>query len=65
MPDHEAQDLTLLLFRPLWQTPFTPENCHIAEIILELPFWRSMLTLLSGVAHNPASRVSESGIFYC
>jgi hypothetical protein len=36
MPDHEAQDLTLLLFHPLWQTPFTPENCHITEIILEL-----------------------------
>jgi hypothetical protein len=35
MPDHEAQDLTLLLFRPLWQTRFTPENCHIVEIILE------------------------------
>ena len=22
---------------PLWQAPFTPETCHIAEIILELP----------------------------
>jgi hypothetical protein len=36
MPYHEAQDLTLLLFRPLWQTPFTPENRHIPEIISEL-----------------------------
>jgi hypothetical protein len=25
------------LFGPLWQTPFTPENRQIAEIILELP----------------------------
>jgi hypothetical protein len=24
------------MFCPLWQTPFTPENCHIAKIILEL-----------------------------
>ena len=32
-----ALGLPVLLFRPLWQTPFTPENCHIAEIILELP----------------------------
>jgi hypothetical protein len=26
--------LPALLFRPIWQAPFTPENCHIAEIIL-------------------------------
>ena len=29
--------LPALLFRLLWQTPFTPENRHIAEIILEFP----------------------------
>jgi hypothetical protein len=31
-----ALGLPVLLFRPFWQTPYTPENCHIAEIILEL-----------------------------
>ena len=31
-----ALGLPVLLFRPLWQTPFSPENCKIAEIILEL-----------------------------
>jgi hypothetical protein len=43
---------------------FTPENRHIAEIILGSPFGRSMLRLLSGVAHNLASRVFEADIFY-
>jgi len=32
-----AEAFPVLLFRPLWQTPFTHENCHIEEIILELP----------------------------
>jgi len=32
----ESHRNPVLLFRPLWQTPFTPENCHIAEIILDL-----------------------------
>jgi hypothetical protein len=32
-----ALGLPVLLFRQLWQAPFTPENCRIAEIILELP----------------------------
>jgi hypothetical protein len=39
--------------------------CHIAEFILACPFGRSILTLASGVAHNPAARVSEAGILFC
>jgi hypothetical protein len=37
----------------------------MAEIIWDFLFGHSMLTLFSGVAHNPAARVSEAVIFYC
>ena len=33
------------------------------KLFWNCPFWRSMLTLLSAVAHNLASRVPESDIF--
>jgi hypothetical protein len=39
------------------------ENCHTAEIILELSFGYLMLSPLSGVTRNPAARVSEASIF--
>jgi hypothetical protein len=35
------------------------------KLFWNCPLGRSTLTLLSGVAHNPALQVSESGIFYC
>jgi hypothetical protein len=36
-PLSTALGLPVLLLSPLWRAPFTPENCDVAEIILESP----------------------------
>jgi hypothetical protein len=54
----------VLLFYPLWQTPFTPETAASRKLFWNCPIGRSILTLLSGVTHNPGFAGIRSSHLY-
>jgi hypothetical protein len=54
----------VLLFRPLWQTPFTRENRQIEEIILELPLRAFDVDTVVWRGAQFGFGVSEADIFY-